>query len=295
MSWANRIIATGNENPTELLDRNNPDNWRLHPRVQQDALLGLMQDVGVVQDVIVNRRTGFLVDGHLRVFLAAEHKQPSIPVKYVDLTPAEEAVVLATFDPLADLAKPDPERLNKLLASVSIDNPGVRKGLVVAANRARQAIDAVGTGSLLQSDEVLTGLLDPSDGREQGGNPLVKSIQFMDYHIPLTNRESIALKALMGVWIEQYGEETPGFLLTLLPKAAEDGAVTEFLALPAPATTIGDHGAMPEAEGEDILDVLGISSDPTAIGGRGARITPAGDGDDPETEDDEDAEAGEEE
>ena len=67
MSWANRIVNTGNENPIELLGRNNPDNWRLHPRVQQDALLGLMQDVGVVQDVIVNRRTGFLVDGHLSV------------------------------------------------------------------------------------------------------------------------------------------------------------------------------------------------------------------------------------
>ena len=66
--WRNRIAGSGEESPDQLLA--NPRNFRRHPKHQQDALRGVLAEVGWVQDVIVNRTTGHLVDGHLRVELA---------------------------------------------------------------------------------------------------------------------------------------------------------------------------------------------------------------------------------
>ena len=43
---------------------------RRDPKAPQDALAGALDDVGWIQQVPVNRRTGFVVDGHARVALA---------------------------------------------------------------------------------------------------------------------------------------------------------------------------------------------------------------------------------
>ncbi len=101
-SWRNRIIGSGEENPESLLA--NPGNWRIHPRAQQDALSGVLSEVGWVANIIVNRQTGHVIDGHLRVSLALRRHEPTVPVTYVDLTPDEEALVLATFDPISAMA-----------------------------------------------------------------------------------------------------------------------------------------------------------------------------------------------
>ena len=63
--WRDRIVGQGEESPAALVA--NPKNWRTHPKVQQDALSGVLDQVGWVQQVLVNRLTGRLVDGHLRV------------------------------------------------------------------------------------------------------------------------------------------------------------------------------------------------------------------------------------
>lgn len=74
--WRNRIVEYGQEAPDQLLA--NPANWRIHPKSQQDALAGVLDQVGWVQTVIVNRQTGHVVDGHLRVSLAISRNEPSI-------------------------------------------------------------------------------------------------------------------------------------------------------------------------------------------------------------------------
>jgi DNA modification methylase len=72
--------------------------------------------------VLVNRTTGRLVDGHLRVELAARRGETAIPVSFVQLSEAEEALVLATLDPLAALAEVDDAKLRELLAGLDTDN-----------------------------------------------------------------------------------------------------------------------------------------------------------------------------
>ena len=121
--WRNRIVGHGEAPPEELLA--NPGNWRTHPPAQQGALAGALDEVGWVQDVIVNRRSGHMVDGHLRVELAISRGEPLVPVTYVDLSDEEEALVLATLDPLGAMAGQDKEKLQTLLADVSVDDAGL--------------------------------------------------------------------------------------------------------------------------------------------------------------------------
>lgn len=123
--WRNRIVGYGEEAPDQLVA--NPRNWRVHPKAQQDALAGVLDEVGWVQTVIVNRRTGFVVDGHLRVGLAISREERAIPVAYVDLSEEEEALVLATLDPIAGMAAAAKDQLEALLRDV-----GRREGEVGA-------------------------------------------------------------------------------------------------------------------------------------------------------------------
>lgn len=112
-TWKNRIVGYGAVDPQTL--KPNLRNWRQHPDNQKAALTTVLEQVGIVQNVIVNKVTGLLVDGHLRLDLALRHKQPSIAVTYVELSEAEEAAVLATIDPLSSLATTNVDKLGELL------------------------------------------------------------------------------------------------------------------------------------------------------------------------------------
>jgi hypothetical protein len=83
--------------------------------------------VGWVQQVMVNRTTGHVVDGHARVEEAISRGEPSVPVLYVELSEEEEGLVLATLDPIGAMAERDTARLDALLAEVSVDDAGLRR------------------------------------------------------------------------------------------------------------------------------------------------------------------------
>jgi hypothetical protein len=133
-AWRNRITGHGEEAPDQLLA--NPRNWRIHPKAQQDALAGVLDQVGWVQDVIVNQQTGHVVDGHARVAIAISRNETTVPVVYVDLSEDEEALILATLDPLSAMAATDREQLSELLAEISTGDAAVQAMLteLAAAN-----------------------------------------------------------------------------------------------------------------------------------------------------------------
>jgi DNA modification methylase len=154
-AWRNRIAGSGEEAPDQLLA--NPANWRIHPKAQQDALAGALDAVGWVQQVLVNRRTGFVVDGHARVALALSRGEPTVPVLYVDLDADEEALVLATLDPIGAMAGRDDEKLRALLADVTVDDAGL---LALLGD--------------LRGEEPKTGLTDPDEVPEPPREPYVQ-------------------------------------------------------------------------------------------------------------------------
>lgn len=120
MNWTNRIVGYGTANPAELIM--NPLNIRVHTLEQQDAMRAILATVGWVDDVIVNRSSGTLIDGHLRVSLALERGEAAIPVSYVELTEAEERLALATFDRIGTLATIDTTLLGALMGDLSTDH-----------------------------------------------------------------------------------------------------------------------------------------------------------------------------
>jgi hypothetical protein len=122
--WRNRIVGQADVPPAEL--RANPANWRAHPRRQREALRGSLDELGWVQQVLVNRTTGNIVDGHARLEEALRANAPTVPVLYVELTPEEEALALATIDPIAGMAVTDQAKLAELVAGITIDDDALR-------------------------------------------------------------------------------------------------------------------------------------------------------------------------
>lgn len=142
--WKNRIVGSGEEAPDQLMA--NPKNWRIHPLTQQDAVEAALDEVGWVQQVIVNQTTGCLVDGHLRVALAISREETSIPVTYVELSEREEALVLATLDPLAGLAATDADKLAQLLEEAGTAGEGLNNLLTDLGKQASPLDDLTGGG-----------------------------------------------------------------------------------------------------------------------------------------------------
>lgn len=129
----NRIVGSGEEQLDQIMF--NPRNWRIHPLSQQDALKGVLEEVGWVQQVIVNKRTGNLIDGHLRCQLAAREGAQTIPVVYVDVSEDEESLVLATLDPIGAMAATDKQKLDELFQDINSDNENVQKMIAEIAEK----------------------------------------------------------------------------------------------------------------------------------------------------------------
>lgn len=117
--WEDRIIGEDEVAPSSLLA--NPRNWRIHTDAQRASLNEAMDEIGWIQRVIVNQRTGFVVDGHLRVAQAIAGGEETIPILYVDLSEGEEGVILASLDSMVSFAVTDQDQLAGLLDSIELE------------------------------------------------------------------------------------------------------------------------------------------------------------------------------
>ena len=105
--------------------RPNPRNWRTHPPEQQDALRGLIAEVGFADALLARELedgTLMLIDGHLR---AETTPDALVPVLVLDVDEAEAAKILLTLDPLAGMATRLDDKLRDLLDEVSTENEAV--------------------------------------------------------------------------------------------------------------------------------------------------------------------------
>jgi ParB-like chromosome segregation protein Spo0J len=106
--------------------RPNPRNWRKHPAVQQDALRGLLAEVGYAGALLARELPDgslMLIDGHLR---AETTPDAVVPVLVLDIDEREADKILLTHDPLAGMAEASEERLHALLANVQTESDAVR-------------------------------------------------------------------------------------------------------------------------------------------------------------------------
>ena len=121
----NRIEGQEEVNPEELLAH--PFNWRVHPKEQQKALQSSLDKIGLVKQVIVNKKTNHVVDGHLRVNIALRNGEEKIPVVYIDVSKEEEKIIHASLDPLVSLGVADEDMLQDLIKDVELDNGYLNK------------------------------------------------------------------------------------------------------------------------------------------------------------------------
>lgn len=101
----------------------NPKNWRVHPKAQQTALEGSLDKIGWIQNCIVNRLSGYVLDGHARAALAISRGE-KVPCLYVELSPEEEALAIATLDSITGMAGTDQSILDSLIADVRASDLG---------------------------------------------------------------------------------------------------------------------------------------------------------------------------
>lgn len=118
----------------------NPKNWRTHPTDQAGAMRSVLDEIGWA-DAVLARETEAgleLIDGHLRKEVAPDD---TIPVLVLDVTEQEADIILATHDPLAEMAKASEEQLDLLLSSLDVDSPEISDLLSdLSSSVAEQAI-----------------------------------------------------------------------------------------------------------------------------------------------------------
>ena len=127
--YQSRIVNHTKESPSKILA--NPHNHRLHPDNQSDAVGASLQELGFVKSVVVNKTTGRLLDGHLRLTKAmlAEQYDPSykMDVEWVELTEKEELLALALLDRTTDLADIDTVKLDALIRELEYSSEEIDK------------------------------------------------------------------------------------------------------------------------------------------------------------------------
>jgi len=114
--------------------RPHPKNWRTHPEAQQNALRGVLAEIGYAGALLVRELSDGsleLIDGHLR---AETTPDAEVPVLVVDLDDDETAKLLALHDPLAAMAEANQAVLAELLDRVETENDAVQAMLDAMLN-----------------------------------------------------------------------------------------------------------------------------------------------------------------
>lgn len=151
MKVRDRIKAFKRVPASELVP--NPKNWRTHPKEQQDALRGVLAEIGIADACIARELPDgslMLIDGHLRAETVSDAK---VPVLILDVTEEEADKLLLTLDPLASMADSDADKLQELLKGVATDNLALQQ--------------------LLETTAASAGIFEKLTG-EQGGEPGVE-------------------------------------------------------------------------------------------------------------------------
>jgi len=122
----------------------NPKNWRTHPKSQQDALRGLLAEIGYADALLARELpdgTLELIDGHLRAETTPDQE---VPVLVLDVDEDEAAKLLLTLDPLAAMAEANKEALGQLLQQAQTESDAVQAMFDEMAEQA--GIDPFGVG-----------------------------------------------------------------------------------------------------------------------------------------------------
>jgi hypothetical protein len=123
----NRIVEFKNVDSSNLLDHES--NFRVHPKVQQNMMKGILEDIGISGALVAyysERNDGKLtiIDGHLRKNMGGEW-----PVCITDLNDSEADKLLAVHDPVGMLAVADDAKLSDLRSRMDEFSKSIADGM----------------------------------------------------------------------------------------------------------------------------------------------------------------------
>jgi hypothetical protein len=102
--WKSKIVGHDRVPAGQLLA--NPFNHRRHPQQQRDVVEGSIRELGFLKSVLVNKTTGYVVDGHERIMQALQHGEETlVDVEYVELSEAQEKLALLILDKSSELMR----------------------------------------------------------------------------------------------------------------------------------------------------------------------------------------------
>jgi hypothetical protein len=129
----------------------NPRNWRPHPEAQQNALRGVLAEIGYADALLVRELPDGrleIVDGHMR---AETTPDEIVPVLILDLDNLEADKLMLVLDPLAAMAEANSQSLASLLGEIETQSPAIQKMLDDLALEHRINLEAEG---LTDPDEI---------------------------------------------------------------------------------------------------------------------------------------------
>lgn len=184
---------------SELLP--NPKNWRTHPKAQQDALRGVLAEVGMADAVLARELPDgslMLIDGHLRAETAADAK---VPVLILDVNEAEADKILATLDPLAAMAETDGAKFDELLRAVNTSSEALQQMLAAQhEDHVRQQLRDIAAA---EGD---------NQGDEQG-DPV--DTGYVQFSVPLTAGQEHDVRSALRLAKKVFATESSGEALAL--------------------------------------------------------------------------------
>ena len=292
--WQNLISHRADVDPLELLPQEH--NFRIHALNQRQVTTASLDELGHVGDIIVNVRTGKIVNGHLRVELAIAEDQATVPVTYIDCDVATEQIVLAFFDEVGSKAITDADRLRATIAKIDIGSSTLQASLEEWAltlkprkgkkgkKGEREELDDDELGEELDDDDL--GFLDDEPPAPAQVAPPVVAVapapaiepEAVEPVVPAVVPAEIAPPAL--VVADDAGEDLPATLpleLSSEPLGGDDGdgagegvapALTEPIAPPAPAQpvlAVVQDDALAAAIVEDVRAAQAEESPPAPV------------------------------
>ena len=118
--FTDKITGFGRKKASQFLFH--PDNPHIHPEAQRKVITALLGDIGWIGVAVENKRSGYLIDGHERVWQALQKDDDYVPYIQVDLSEEDEARALATYDPVGDMARYDGQALDRLMAKFIVED-----------------------------------------------------------------------------------------------------------------------------------------------------------------------------
>ena len=120
MNYRNRIVEMKKISVKDLEDH--PENWRIHPVEQKEAMETSLNHVGVTAPIIVRPfKEGYqVIDGHMRISMFKDND--TVPCIVVDLDDNETRHALASYDGIAGLAITNTDMYSELLENLIEDS-----------------------------------------------------------------------------------------------------------------------------------------------------------------------------